>query len=368
MRSHKWYWLAVAVAIAVCVFPARAGENYPPLRKKDKLKIGYTVPDLTNESHIRNFTQVQAECKRRGWDLVQDTNATYEGDKIRIAFQRVLSQDPDAIIIAYPDIPPINDLIIEARKRGIGVYSIGGDLTEGIVLHVESAPAVIAAKIMTYAIQRMNGTGDVTGFLELWMPRGFRRDIVAATLIEQGRWDFGPTEHHKITPEGYTDEVFRVTSNWLTKYGNRIDFIWACWDLGSITIARAMAEKGFTSKDMFTVGIDGGSHPWAIIREGKIPFVASLAEPFEYMVYTTMEAIKQAHVDGVQPGEKGSLIPPTRYISPDSFCVIIDENNVPAIGTNIHSVFGYYGGRPDDPNAWYNWGEPYLVKESISIN
>ncbi len=364
MKRRMVAWLAALALLCAIGHVARA-EDYPALRKKDTLKIGYTVPDLTNESHIRNYNQVVAECKKRGWELIQDTNATYEGDKTRTSFQRILSQDPDAIILAYPDIPPINDLIIEARRKGVGVYSIGGDLAEGIVLHTESAPAVIAAKIMTYAIQRMNGTGDVSGFIELWMPRGFRRDIVAATLIEDGRWDFGPTEHHKLTPEGYTDEIFRVTSNWLTKYGNRMDFIWACWDLGAITIARAMAEKGFTKDDMFSVGIDGGSMSWSIIREGKIPFVASLAEPFEYMVHSTMEAIKQAHVDGVQPGDRNSLIPPTRYITPDNYCVIIDENNVPAIGTNIHAVFNYYGGNPDDKDAWYNWGEPYLVKESI---
>ncbi len=359
----------VIIAAALCLGVALAGyaaDDYPALRKSDKVKVGYIVPDLTNESHIRNFGQVQKECSLRGWDLIQDTNATYEGDKTRTAFQRIMSQEPDVIILAYTEMPPINDLIIEARKKGIGVYSIGGDLSEGIVMHVECAPGVIAAKIMTYAIQRMNGSGDVTGFLDFFAPRGLRRDIVAAALIEQGRWDFGPTEHHKLTPEGYTDEIFRVTSNWLTKHGNRLDFVWICWDLGAITVARAMAEKGFTKDDMFTVGIDGGSMAWSIIRDGNLPFVASLAEPYEFIVHTTMEAIRQAHVDGVQPGTNGSLIPSTRYLSPDQHCIVIDQTNVPPIGTNIHAVFNYYGGNPDDPAAWYNQGEPYLVKESIN--
>ncbi len=358
----------VLVAFIVLGFAmtARAANEYPALRSGGKVKIGYIVPDLTNESHIRNFAQVQKECKQRGWDLIQDTNATYEGDKTRTAFQRIMSQDPHVIILAYTEMPPINDLIIEARRRGIGVYSIGGDLVEGIVMHIECAPAVIAAKIMTYAIQRMNGTGNVSGFLDFFAPRGLRRDIVAAALIEQGRWDFGPTEHHKLTPEGYTDEIFRVTSNWLTKHGNDLDFVWICWDLGAITVARAMAEKGYTKDDMFTVGIDGGAMAWSIIRDGKIPFVASLAEPYEYIVHTTMEAINQAHVDGVPPGSTESLIPATRYLSPDQFCTVIDETNVPPVGMNIHEVFNYYGGNPKDPNAWYNQGEPYLVQESIN--
>lgn len=355
--------LALAFGLALA---AQAADEYPPLKQAAKLKIGYIVPDLTNESHIRNFGQVQRECELRGWELIQDTNATYEGDKTRTAFQRILSQEPEVIILAYTEMPPIMDLIVEARRRGVGVYSVGGDLTEGITMHIECAPAVISAKIMTYAIQRMNGAGDVTGFIDFFAPRGIRRDIVAAALIEQGRWDFGPTEHHKLTPEGYTDEIFRVTSNWLTKHGDRLDFVWICWDLGAITVARAMAEKGYTKDDMFSVGIDGGAMAWSIIRDGKIPFVASLAEPYEYIVHTTMEAINQAHVGGVAPGTKESLIPSTRYLSPDQFCTVIDETNVPPVGTNIHAVFDYYGGNPDDPDAWYNQGEPYLVQESIN--
>lgn len=325
-----------------------------------QLTVAYLAPELTNT--MRCWYQVQLEAKHRNWKLIADNNCTYEADKERTAFQRVLAQNPDAILVAYLDVPPIKDLVLEARKRGIGVYCMNADLFPGVLVNIDSANSVIAAKIVQYAIQRMNGHANVVGLINIWNPRGIRRDIIAGVMFEKGGWDFPQTVHHKLTPEGYTDEIFRTTSNWLTKYGKDIGFVWVCWDVGSIAAAKAMAEKGYTSKDMFCVGINGGSDTWAVLRDGKIPFVASLADPFEYQIHVLFEAMENVHVDGLMPGEKGCIIPVTHYITADDKCVIIDETNIPAVGSNIHAVFNYYGGDLNDKNAWYNWGAAYTVK------
>lgn len=342
-------------------------DNYEGLKVKSdgKIVIAHMLDSLSNESSQRAFLQMQNECEARGWTLIGETDvaASYEADATRKAMERVIAQNPDAIVISYLDIPPIADLIVKAREKGIGVYSHGTDLAEGMLLNIESAQGVMGAKITSYAIQRMGGSGGVTGFIDLWMPRGARRDIVAAALIEKGGWDFGETIHHNLTPEGYTDELFNVVSNWLTKYGSDLDYVWTCWDTGAITAAQAMAAKGYTADDMFTCGIDGGAQAWAYIRSGEIPFVASLADCFEYQIHTTCEAIEQIHVEGKVPGEKGCVVPSNNYITTDSMQIIIDESNVPAVGTNIHEVFNYYGGDPEDQNAWYNKGTPYTVKD-----
>jgi ABC-type sugar transport system substrate-binding protein len=341
--------------------------QYPPLIQKPdgKLKIAYLLDGLFNDSSQRHWQQVQNECAARGWELISDTNVSgnYEADPTRTAFQRMMTQSVDAIVFSYLDVPPFADLVIEARQRGIGVYCIGTDNAEGILLNVNSDNSILGAKIMAYAVHRMNGTGDVIGFMNLWMPRGIQRDVVAATLIERSGYDFGETVHHNITPEGFTDEMFNVATNWLNKYGNRIDMIWACWDLGSITIAQAMQAKGFTRDDMFTIGIDGGSQAWAYIRNADTPFVASLAEPFEYQVHMAFEGISQLQTKGMNPGDLGCIVPRNNYLSTDNMLVVIDESNVPKVGDNIHSLFNYYGGKPDDPDAWYNRGKIYTVQD-----
>lgn len=345
----------------------KIADDYKGLSVKPdgKITVAHMLDSLSNESSQRAYLQMQNECATRGWTLISETDvaASYEADATRKAFERVLAQNPDAIVISYLDIPPIADLIIEARSRGIGVYSHGTDLSQGMMLNIESAQGVIGAKIASYAIQRNGGIFNTVGFIDFWAPRGVRRDIVAAILFEEGGWDVKETVHHNLTSEGYTDELFSVVTNWLTKYGDDLDFVWTCWDTGSITAAQAMAAKGYTKDDMFTVGIDGGAMAWSYIRSGEIPFVASIADCFEYQIHTTCEAIDQIHRQGLVPGQEGCIVPANNYITTDSMMVIIDESNVPDINTNIHAIFNYYGGNPDDPDAWYNQGTAYTVQD-----
>ncbi len=330
-----------------------------------KLKIAYMVDGLFNDSSQRHWQQVQNECEARGWELVSDTNVSgnYEADPTRNAFINMMNQDPDAIVISYLDIPPIADLCVEAHNKGIGVYCVGTDLSEGIMLNVLSENTVIGAKVMSYAMQRLNGSADTVGFMDLWMTRGIRRDVVAAAIAEDAGYDVQETVHHAVTPDGFTDEMFNVATNWLQKYGDKMDFIWACWDGGGITLAQAMVAAGYTADDMFTVGMDGGTQAWAYIRSGEIPFVASLAEPFEYQVHICFEGIEQLQVQGMSPGDKGCIVPESGSYSTDGMTVMVDKTNVPEVGSNIHALFNYYGGDPEDPEAWYNKGNIYKVAE-----
>lgn len=333
--------------------------------KEGKLKIAYLVDGLFNDSSQRHWQQVQNECEMRGWELVSDTNVSgnYEADPTRKAFQNMMSQDPDAIVISYLDIPPIADLCVEANKRGIGVYCIGTDISDGIMMNVCSNNSVIGSKVMAYVMDRLGGEANSIGFQTLWMTRGIRRDEAAMALANSKTYNVKEVVEHAVTQEGFTDEMFSVTQNWLTKYGNDLDFVWACWDGGGITVAQAMAAAGYTEKDMFTVGMDGGKQAWAYIRSGEIPFVASLAEPFEYQVHQCFEGIKQLQVEGKHRGDADCIVPLSGDYSTDNMTVMVDKNNVPAVGTNIHEIFDYYGGDPADQDAWYNKGNVYKVAD-----
>ncbi len=104
---------------------------------------------------------------------------------------------------------------------------------------------------------------------------------------------------------------------------------------------------------------------WAYIRDSvqtKFPLVASLADPFELQVHLACEAL-QGYMDGARPGDPGYIVPSSRYISTSQYQVMIDITNVPAVGTNIHEVFNFYGEDPSDPSAWFNQGNVYTVQE-----
>ncbi len=345
--------------------PTSSGNTSEDLIVKSdgKLKIAYLLDSLANDSSQRHWQQVQNECEMRGWELISETNVSgnYEADPTRQAFQNMMAQEPDAIVISYLDIPPIADLCVEANKKGIGVYCIGTDISDGILMNVNSNNSVIGAKVMAYVMDRLGGEANVMGFQNLWMTRGIRRDEVAMAMAGSKTYNVNTVETHEVTPEGFTDEMYGVTENWLTKHGNDIDFIWACWDGGGIVIAQAMAAAGYTEDDMFTVGMDGGNQAWAYIRSGEIPFVASLAEPFEYQVHQCFEGIEQLQVEGMHRGDAGCIVPKSGEYSTDHMTVMIDKNNVPQVGDNVHTLFQYYDA--DDTDAWYNQGTIYTVSD-----
>ena len=333
------------------------------VKSDGKLKIAYLLDSLSNDSSQRHWQQVQNECEMRGWELISETNVSgnYEADPTRQAFQNMMAQEPDAIVISYLDIPPIADLCVEANQKGIGVYCIGTDISDGIMMNVNSNNSVIGAKVMAYVMDRLGGEAKVIGFQNLWMTRGIRRDEMAMAMANSKTYNVASTEVHEVTPEGYTDEMYATTENWLTKHGSDIDFIWACWDGGSIAIAQAMAAAGYSSDDMFTVGMDGGNQAWAYIRSGEIPFVASLAEPFEYQVHQCFEGIHQLQVEGMKRGDAGCIVPKSGEYSTDHMTVMVDENNVPQVGDNVHTLFEYYD--ENDTEAWYNQGTIYMVSD-----
>jgi ABC-type sugar transport system substrate-binding protein len=190
-----------------------------------------------------------------------------------------------------------------------------------------------------------------------------RRAYVAATLFER---DFPAVDllaEEFLILEGYPERAYNTAANWMTKYGNKLDWIFGAWDIPGIYAARAVEQAGFTRDDIFITGIDGGSQAYSMIRKGT-PFVACISQPFELYAHTIFEAINEVQVKGIKPGARGSMVPSSAVIYHTP--VLTDETNVPEPGQSIHAVFNYYGYDPNDMNAWYNWkekGGPYMIQK-----
>ena len=89
--------------------------------------------------------------------------------------------------------------------------------------------------------------------------------------------------------------------------------------------------------------------------------MASLAEPFEYQVHQCFEGIHQLQVEGMKRGDAGCIVPKSGEYSTDHMTVMVDENNVPQVGDNVHTLFEYYD--ENDTEAWYNQGTIYMVSD-----
>ena len=344
----------VALAILVLASTVLAGTEYVT-----GIKVAICGHGLEAESCQRDFQQAKIECANRGWELI-DAMTVRDPTMQRETMETLIRKQVDAIVIIYWDMEAIADLILKATEEGIGVYCVDTELRPGVIVSCTQNNAVAGALMAYWGTQRLNERGNVAIMSGKWHIMR-RRGYTAAALFERD-WPALTLVAEEFLPlVGYEESAFNTAVNWMTKYGDKLDWIFAGWDTPGQYAARAIEQAGFNRDNIFVTGIDGGSAVYSMIRSGS-PFVATVSQPFELYVHTVFEVINQIE-SGIGPDHPDSLIPTGRIIYQTP--VLTDETNVPAAGSSIHAVFGYYGMNPDDPDAWFNWqdaGGPYKLQ------
>jgi ABC-type sugar transport system substrate-binding protein len=356
------------VAMTVATFMvgavlATADEFPAPRVKRDgKLTVAVCCHGLEAESCQRDFQQYKIECAHRGWKMIDCMTAGFTGAEQRSTLETLIRRNVDAIVLTYFDMEAVADLVIKAREKGIGVYNLDTEGRPGVVLNVTQNNAEAGAIITYWGLHRMNLRGNVVILSAKWHILR-RRAYVAATLFERDFPAVTLLAEEFLILENYPERAYNTAAAWMTKYGNKIDWIFGAWDIPGIYAARAVEQAGYDRDDMFITGIDGGSQAYSMIRKGT-PFAATISQPFELYAHTLFEAIEEVQVKGIAPGSSRSMVPKSAVIY--KVPVLTDETNCPEPGDSIHSVFDYYGGDPNDMSAWYNWkdaGGPYMIQE-----
>jgi ABC-type sugar transport system substrate-binding protein len=360
----------VVLTLIICVFAlglvvlagqktetVTASTPLPQPRVVEKPNIVFLCESMSDEAAQRNWQQAQIEVEHRGWEMkgLLDLKSIPEQ---RDAFQNVLNQNIDAIIITYLTMEPLKDLILEAREKGIGVYCLDTEIREGVIISITQPNGVAGAKMTYYGIDRTRGKGKV---LILSTPDHIcrQRAYVARGLLENDWPALVVVGYEDMSLTGWEKVAFDITQNYLTLYGKDLTWIFASWDSQGLFAASAVEGAGFTRDDIFVTGIDGGSQVYAEIRKGS-SFVATISQPFEQYTHLIFESINQIQVEGIGIGEPGSMVPPSTVLYLES--VLTTPENVPPVGAVIHEVFAdtYYD--PSDKDAWYTWGKPYIIQ------
>lgn len=373
MRKTVSWVIAVLMLVLCTVGCASAAEaqeafdNYvrPRVVTDRPLKVAvlHTRPEV--ESQQRTMRQVEIEIAHRGWELV---DIIWTSDQeCRDAMLNAINQDVDAIIMNVTDtLPAKQDLIDMAREKGIGVYSNDNGVIPGIISN-STMPGAIAAMDLVYQI----------GKDHMWMGN------VAVVSVQVIQVHAERTNPAKAVFEAYpamtvlddqdpmsgpyaTGDVFafETAKAWFQKYGKELNGVFASCDFLGMPVAEAAMQSSGDSvaEDFWVAGIDGGAAAWDYIRRGT-PFRYSYAQPFELYTHSCFEIVDQIQVQGLNPGDEGCLIaqPGETFMAEG---IVVTRDNVPEEGVSIHKLFNYYGGDPDDPDAWYNWqdaGGPYTI-------
>ena len=121
--------------------------------------------------------------------------------------------------------------------------------------------------------------------------------------------------------------------------------------MGAAEVIKANGDPN--GEKCFVIGIDGGKQSWAYIRDDS-PLKYSYAQPMELFAHQVSELVRQIQIEGMNPGDPGCLLDKAgNAIYTEG--TIVTKDNVPAIGTSIHSAFDYYDASVTGEAAWWDW-------------
>ena len=356
MDLKKVLGLLVALMVVVGLGAIGLADNFPlPKKFPAHPVIAVMTHSLTAESTQRDIRQLQNECDHRGWTLRVETPGGEMGPQLS-TMESLIDSGVNAIILIYVHVNALGDAIAEARRKGIGVYCLDTEAVPGVIANVTMPNGVAGATLAYYGINRLGRVGNVVVLSCKWHIA--RRRALAAEAIINDFPNMKVLATEYISQASYTQDSYNYMNNWLTRFGDKIDWVFGDWDALGMGAASAIMDRHM-QKDMFVTGCDGGSEAFKEIMDPNNPFVATYVQAFEAYAHELCEVIDQVQGKGIAPGSPGSIVPPSRVIYIPG--KMVDETNCPPPGTNINSLFDYYDPNAG-PDAWYNWGTPYTTK------
>lgn len=345
--------------------PTETAVDFPMLKVQPsgKLKIGLLYHNLETESQFRNYNQTKIECEHRGWELVEGYYTN--NDEGRTALTSFITQGVDAIVIGNCDMMPFADLVVQARSKGIGVYNVDNQLVTGVVSNACQPNGVAGAELAYKLAQEYTWDARYAVITNPAIQVQMERTEVAKAIWGQYPGMVAAGEEF-VNSQGASEspqqQAYNYAKRFFEKEGAELDIIFCSYD--KLAAAADEASRSVQGSNCSIVGIDGGSEAWSHIREEGSNFKYSYAQPTELYNHSTFELIQQLQVDGMQPGDPECMI---SYFGQAMYFTgfIVDKDNVPDPGQPVHAAFNFYGGDPNDPEAWYNWtGEtaPYIIQ------
>lgn len=201
--------------------------EYPALRVKDNLTVGYVVMDVKADSQMRSLWQAKIECARRGWTFV---DGSCEGDELtRDAINNLINQDVDVIVLGCMALMDAKvDLIQKAREAGIGVYCNDNQVVEGVVAGSTMRNGAATVDLLYQVCNDYNWDLNCCITYENNQVN-LERYKVGAGLMDNvyPNLKFLAADDTTATSTFYLQAAYDYTQTWIQKYGDDLDCIFS---------------------------------------------------------------------------------------------------------------------------------------------
>lgn len=225
------------------------------------------------------------------------------GEAIASNIQDATARGVDAIIVTMADLRASTAAISEAAAAGVPIFSVDSGYVDGAVVDITTNNWAMSASVSPYLLDQLGGAGNII-FLRMASHHGTRKrsDVMEDILKEYG--DIKVLAEHDIDITAFFEDTTNQMQDYVTRFGEDIDAVWAPWDEPAQAAINVMSAAGL--KDVKVIGIDG--HPQAVAEVCKenSMMIATVSQPFEGMGSQVGDWISSIVIDGK---EASSVIP-----------------------------------------------------------
>ncbi|MEW5818275.1 MAG: substrate-binding domain-containing protein [Spirochaetota bacterium] len=327
------------------------------------LKVALITHPNEAESRERTRKQIIIEADHYGWDLTIFEVA--DASEYKDAFLSAINLNVDAIHVGnLQSMQSIADVVAQARNAGIGVYNDDNEVITGIIGNSTMPNGVASLQLLYYVGEQRGWKANVIfPTIPTMQVHEERLRPVLAMADCYPNWNNLETTDVTSWPGGPGVAMSEIPNVWVDKYANEMTGIFCTADGICTAAVEVFKARGYDNPDLWMAGIDGGSDAFAYIR-ANTPFMYDYSQPFEAYAHFTNQIIMDIQVKGLNPGDPGCIISKVGEAIYSEGAIVTREN-VPDVGTVIHTLYDYY-----DPNAtdvWYTWETPeekvYVVSE-----
>jgi ribose transport system substrate-binding protein len=300
-----------AVGLAAAIVASNALADAPPLKKKDTYKVGFAQTESNNPWRLAQTASMQAEAKKRGWQLVY-TDAASSAAKQVADVNSMIAQGVDLIFLAPREEKPLIPAIKAAKNAGIPVILLDRNVDASLAKAGEDYVTFIGSnfieegqRVADWLVKNANGK---TTIIELEgttgsSPANDRKkgfdDVIAKhpefKIVASQTGDFARDKGRQVA-----ETLLQAHPDANVVYAHNDEMA-----IGAISAIEAAGKV--PGKDILVLSIDGGKEAVQGIVDGKIAAVVECNPRFGPKAFDT--AVAYANGDKI----------PAKLINPDQF-------------------------------------------------
>ncbi|MDR1741645.1 MAG: sugar ABC transporter substrate-binding protein [Synergistaceae bacterium] len=288
---NKRFFLVIALLFAAYVgcAPVQSEPAHAAPTQAKPVKVGFVATNFSAESQARVAGRFEAAAKEKGWDS-QILNSAGDINTQASQLENLLQMKVDAVVLAmaHPlDVKPALDKLVEA---GVHVITIDSGYVDGVVADITSDNFGVGAKMSTYLVDTLGGSGNVV-VIKFEKHQGSRRrgKVLDAVLSEYTGVKVLDSFSVNATKR-FMDDTRDAMETFVTKHGDKIDGVWCAFDQLAYVAGDVIADK-LKGKKVVIVAADGNRETFRRIAAGSM--TATVAQPFEAMADMAVSMVEQ---------------------------------------------------------------------------